>query len=73
MKTFDEWWAEFHPVCSAVSYKVTAEAAWNARQAEIDALKAKLQIAVEALEYHTEMTRPIQKTIDALAKIKETS
>lgn len=29
-----------------------------------------LRMAIEALEYHTEQTRPIQKTIDALAVCK---
>jgi hypothetical protein len=29
-----------------------------------------LRMAIEALEYHTEQTRPIQKTIDALALCK---
>ena len=33
-------------------------------------LREKLKVAEEALEYHQAQTRPIQKTIDALAKIR---
>ena len=35
-------------------------------------VKQALESAIEALEYHTEQTRPIQKTIDTITDVKLT-
>ena len=35
-----------------------------------DALKVQRDELLAALEYHQEQTRPIQRTIDAIAKVK---
>jgi hypothetical protein len=44
------------------------EAFWKKK---FDELTATLRVAKEALEYHTQQTRPIDKTTEAIAAITE--
>ena len=57
---------------------VAAGAVGQAMQAEIDALRervkeleAVLREAVRALKYHSDQTRPIERTFDTMDKIKD--
>ena len=51
MKTFEEWWASPWNFQKGLPQpKDLAKSAWNEQQKKIDALEAKLAIAVEALK-----------------------
>ena len=47
-------------------YRITGE-----RLRRIEKLEAQRDALLEALKYHQEQTRPIQKSIDAIAKAEE--
>ena len=54
MESFEEWWYPFRHSTPGMGRhstdeKLIAQAAWNEQQKKIDALEAKLAIAVEAL------------------------
>ena len=70
---FNEWY-DSQPLVlldRKTEHRLTWEAAIQQQAAEISRLKSVLTKCKEALIYHTEQTRPILRTNEALAAIKE--
>lgn len=58
---FEEWFESRDDIGCIIGLEgYAAEEAWNARQAEIDALKKRINEAMELLEYNEYVDSPMQ-------------